>query len=66
MTMGVWQGVAMDSLKFPEMARWQPVVVFYPFGHPTLYAYAKGGMTTWMELVGLACVSFAMAVPTSL
>jgi hypothetical protein len=49
----VWQGVAklgMHSLKFhpgppcptPETALWsgwQPWAVFYPFGHPTPYAY---------------------------
>jgi hypothetical protein len=52
--MGVWQGVATDSLKFylgllcptvlrpPRVARPQgewPAAVFYPFEHPTLYAY---------------------------
>jgi hypothetical protein len=64
--MGVWQGVAMDSLKLhpgppcPTLLRpaasqprnslsaisgvtrpqgGQPVVVFYPVGHPTPYAY---------------------------
>jgi hypothetical protein len=65
-SIGVWQGVAMNSLKFhlgppcptllcpaggsplkwpygrfrggpPEDGR--PVAVFYPFGHPTPYAY---------------------------
>jgi hypothetical protein len=61
--MGVWQGVAMDSLKFhpglpcltllcpaggPPL-KWphglacpqggRPVLVFYLFGDPTLYAY---------------------------
>jgi hypothetical protein len=51
--MGVWQGVALDTLKFylgppcPTLlcpAVWQPSqggqpkAVFYPFGYPTLYA----------------------------
>jgi hypothetical protein len=46
---GVWQGVAIDSLKFhpgPTFIRpagrlqgERPVAVFYPFGHPTPYAY---------------------------
>jgi sugar phosphate permease len=40
---GVWQGVAMDSLKYPSgppcltllrPAGRRPMVVFYPFGHP--------------------------------
>jgi hypothetical protein len=54
--MGVWQGVAMDSLKFrpgPTMPYPSTVVsgvahplgkrlaaIFYPFGHPKPYAYA--------------------------
>jgi acetyl esterase/lipase len=49
--MGVWQGVAMDSLKFhpglscptrlcPRGRR--PAANFYPFGHPTLYTYVQG------------------------
>jgi hypothetical protein len=50
--MGVWQGVAMDSLKFhpgppcptsinpaarPLLKG--PAAVFYPFGHPTPHVY---------------------------
>jgi len=64
--MGVWQGLAMESLKFhpgllcptlvcpaggPSLKRpcghfrvaclqvGRPAVIFYPFGHPTPYAY---------------------------
>jgi hypothetical protein len=45
--MGVWQGIAMDSLKFylgwscPNFLRpasGPPAAVFYPFGHPTAHA----------------------------
>jgi hypothetical protein len=55
MGMGIWQGVPMDSLKFPKVPSWstllpplkgpkdpkggRPAAVFYPFGHPTPYAY---------------------------
>jgi hypothetical protein len=47
--MGVWQGVAMDSLKFhlglPCSTLLCPAgsllaAIFYPFEHPTPYAYA--------------------------
>jgi hypothetical protein len=59
---GVWQGVAMDSLKcYPGLpcftvkyyvsgvARPQseePAAVFYPFGYPKSYAYAFSATTT--------------------
>jgi hypothetical protein len=43
--MGVWQGVAMDSLKFhpglPCPTLLCPAAVFYPFGHHTSYAYGN-------------------------
>jgi hypothetical protein len=57
--MGVWQGVAMDSLKFhqspPCLTLLRPTggppvsgaggKVFYPFGHPTPYAYETSGFS---------------------
>jgi hypothetical protein len=54
MNMGVRQGVAMDSLKFhpglpcPTLLRLAgglPAAVFYPFGHPTPYAYVHEVVT---------------------
>jgi hypothetical protein len=50
--MGVLQRVVMDSLKFhpglscPTLLRpagGPPLNVFYPIGHPTLYAYGYSG-----------------------
>jgi hypothetical protein len=44
MARDVWQGVAMDFLKFfqdppcPTLLR--PAAVFYPFGHPTLRTFS--------------------------
>jgi hypothetical protein len=54
---GLWQGVAMESLKFHpgplsltllRPTGGQPAAVFYPFGHPTPYAYDETLITcTW-------------------
>jgi hypothetical protein len=46
-SMGVWQEVAMNSLKFHpgppchtlRPAGGSPATVFYPLGHPTPYTY---------------------------
>jgi hypothetical protein len=60
---GVWQGVTMDSLKFhpgppcstllrptggPPL---KPAALFYPFRHPTPYAY----VVMWEARLGCAC-----------
>jgi hypothetical protein len=82
--MGVWQGVAMDSLKFHPYPRcstllspvgrpplkwftavsgvacsqgWWPAAVFYPFGHPTPYAYV-GVLQTYLVSLGGFDLSF--------
>jgi hypothetical protein len=58
--MGVWHGVAMDSLKFhpgppcptfllPYPAGGRPVAVSYPPGHPTPYAYDQPQPETQAE-----------------
>jgi hypothetical protein len=52
--MGVWQGVAMDSLKFhlgvPSSTLLFPAAVFHPIGHPTPYAYERDPEPLWSKM----------------
>jgi hypothetical protein len=78
-SMGVWQGVAMDSLKlkfhlglpcptflhpvgglplkqpYCHLQSRRPAAVFYPYGHPTPYAYVEKTeeeASSWFEGCG--------------
>jgi hypothetical protein len=56
--MGVWKGVAMDSLKFQRGLRYPTFLcpaggwhaaIFYLFGHPTPYAYGLSDDILWFS-----------------